>query len=181
VLRILRLLRLTQLAPAMRAMFSLDGIRYAALLALVTLVGGAEAFSAAQNVSIGDSLYWAVTTMTTVGYSNVAPTTALAKVVACVVMLVGAGFFALLTGAIARQFLATQPDDRTLRRQLEVATGGAAVGHPEYRHANPSQRPAALAGERASAPLVSTTAAGARGHSVVYVLAAPTDTVRVSA
>src|SRR5581483_1265271 len=37
LLRILRVLPLARLAPTMRAMFSLDGVRYATALALVTL------------------------------------------------------------------------------------------------------------------------------------------------
>jgi voltage-gated potassium channel len=115
LLRVLRVLRLTQLAPAMRTILSLQGIQYAALIALLTLIGGAEAFSAAQNVSIGDSLYWAISTMTAVGYGDVAPTTAIAKAVACVVMIVGTGFGALITGAIARHFVSPEserPRDR---------------------------------------------------------------------
>jgi voltage-gated potassium channel len=111
LLRILRVLPLARLAPTMRTMFSLDGLRYAAALALVSLVGGAEAFSAAENVSIGNSFYWAITTMTTVGYGDIVPKTATAKVVACVMMLVGIGFVAVLTGAIAERFLATETED----------------------------------------------------------------------
>jgi voltage-gated potassium channel len=110
VLRVLPLLRLARLGPAMRTMFSLQGIQYGALLALLVLIGGAEAFSAAENASIGNSFYWAITTMTTVGYGDIAPHTAVAKVVACFVMLVGVGFFALITGAIAERFLSGEAE-----------------------------------------------------------------------
>jgi voltage-gated potassium channel len=48
VLRLLRLLRLVRLAPLARRFFSLEGVRYAALLALVTALGGGAAFSAAE-------------------------------------------------------------------------------------------------------------------------------------
>ena len=113
ILRILRVLPLARLGPAMRNMFSLDGIRYAAALSLVALVGGAEAFSAAEKVSIGNSFYWAITTMTTVGYGDIVPHTAIAKVVACVLMIAGVGFVAVVTGAIAQRFLATEAADVT--------------------------------------------------------------------
>jgi voltage-gated potassium channel len=108
ILRILRVLPLARLAPTMRTMFSLDGIRYATALALVTLIGGAEAFASAEKVSIGNSVYWAITTMTTVGYGDIVPKTSIGKVVACVMMLVGLAFIALLTGAIAQRFLAAE-------------------------------------------------------------------------
>jgi voltage-gated potassium channel len=110
VLRVLPLLRLTRLGPAMRTVFSLRGIQYGALLALLVLVGGAEAFSAAESASIGNSFYWAISTMTTVGYGDIVPHTAIAKVVACFVMLVGVGFLALITGAVAERFLSAEAE-----------------------------------------------------------------------
>jgi voltage-gated potassium channel len=74
----------------------------------VVLLGGAEAYATAENVSLGTGIYWALQTMTTVGYGDVPPKTPLGKVVACVLMVVGIGFFALITGAIAQRFLATE-------------------------------------------------------------------------
>ena len=52
-------------------------------------------------------MYWAITTMTGVGFGGFAPHTTTGKIVASIVMVVGVGFVALLTGAIARQFLTT--------------------------------------------------------------------------
>jgi voltage-gated potassium channel len=60
--------------------------------------------------------------MTTVGYGDITPHTAIAKVVACAVMLVGIGFFALFTGAIAQRFLAAEAD----RFQEELAAAESA-------------------------------------------------------
>lgn len=109
VLRLLRLLRLLRVARIARRLFSLDGLRYAAFLALLTLVGGAAAFQAAerseQAVSFADSLWWAMTTMTTVGYGDVLPKTDLGRLIASAVMVIGIGFIALLTGAVAERFL----------------------------------------------------------------------------
>jgi voltage-gated potassium channel len=111
LLRTLRLLRLLRLGPQARRLFSLDGLRYATLLALVALAGGAEAFAAAENVSVGNGVYWALTTMTTVGYGDVTPKTTTGKTIACVLMLVGIGFFALITGAIAQRFLSVEVEE----------------------------------------------------------------------
>jgi voltage-gated potassium channel len=117
LLRVLRLLRLVRLAPMARRMFSLEGLRYASALALLALIGGAEAFAAAENTSVGNGLYWALTTMTTVGYGDITPKTTTGKVVACVLMLIGIGFFAMITGAIAQRFLAVE----TVEVEREVA------------------------------------------------------------
>jgi voltage-gated potassium channel len=49
--------------------------------------------------------------MTTVGYGDITPKTPLGKVIACILMVVGIGFFALITGAVAQRFLATEIED----------------------------------------------------------------------
>jgi voltage-gated potassium channel len=111
VLRLLQLLRLARIGPLVRRMFTLDGIRYAAVLSGVVLLGGAEAYAAAEKVSLGTGIYFALQTMTTVGYGDVPPTTPLGKVIACIMMVVGIGFFALVTGAVAQRFLGTEIEE----------------------------------------------------------------------
>ena len=46
------------------------------------------------------ALYWAITTMTTIGYGDISATTQSERAVACVVMIMGCGFFAWSTGTI---------------------------------------------------------------------------------
>ena len=115
-LRVLRLLRLLRLAQLARRAFSLDGLRYAAILAALTALGGGYAYSAAESAqepspSVWDGVWWAVTTMTTVGYGDEYPVTTLGRIYALVLMLVGIGFIAILTGAIAERFLAGEIEE----------------------------------------------------------------------
>ncbi|MDX6399049.1 MAG: voltage-gated potassium channel, partial [Gaiellaceae bacterium] len=68
-LRVLRLLRLLRLAQLAKRTFSLDGLRYAALLAVLAAVAGGYAYSAAETgrdsqPSVWDGVWWATTTMT---------------------------------------------------------------------------------------------------------------------
>jgi voltage-gated potassium channel len=106
--RLLRLLRLLRLAKIGRRLFSTQGLQYAALLALLTALGGGAAFASVEKGhSTWDGVWWAVTTMTTVGYGDLYPTTTEGRVLAIVVMLVGIGFIAILTGAVAQRFLAS--------------------------------------------------------------------------
>ncbi len=104
LLRVLRLLRLVRLAPMSRRLFSLSGLRYAAFLALLTMLGGGTAFADVEKVSLGQGIYWALSTMTT--NSNRDPRTSDGRVVSALVMVLGVAFFAMITGAIAQRFLA---------------------------------------------------------------------------
>ena len=104
VLRLLRLVRLIRLAPLLRALFTAKGLRYAALLTLLTALAGGVAFASVENTSVGNGIYWAVTTMTTVGYGDITPKTPEGKVITITVMLVGIGFATLVIGAIAERF-----------------------------------------------------------------------------
>jgi voltage-gated potassium channel len=109
VFRLLRLARLFWLAPLVRRLFSIEGLRYVALLALLTVLGGGAAFAAIEeNSSAWDGVWWAISTMTTVGYGDVSPHTDLGRVLAIAIMLIGIGFIAVITGAVAERFLATE-------------------------------------------------------------------------
>jgi voltage-gated potassium channel len=110
-LRLLRLLRLFRLAPTARRMFTPDGLRYVAAVALLLLVVAGEAFSSAEHTSFATGVYWALGTMTTAGSGNVIPRTTESKVVAGIVMVVGIAFFAALTGAVAQQFFAEEEEE----------------------------------------------------------------------
>jgi voltage-gated potassium channel len=119
-LRALRLLRLLRLAQLSREVFSLEGLHYAMLLAVLTVVGGGALFVAfekhTQHLTDWDGIYWAVTTMTTLG-SNIYPTTTGGEVVSTFILIVGIGFVALLTGAFAQRFLS--PEIAEIEEELE--------------------------------------------------------------
>jgi voltage-gated potassium channel len=107
LLKLLRLLWLFRLAPVAHRLFTAAGVRSAAMLvALTAVVGGAVFAELEKGQTTANGIYWAITTMTTVGYGDPEPTNTATKIVAVVVMLVGIGFVAVLTGAIAQRFLA---------------------------------------------------------------------------
>ena len=52
--------------------------------------------------SIPQSIYWAVTTMTTVGYGDIAPITPLGQAIAALIMIMGYGIIVVPTGIVTR-------------------------------------------------------------------------------
>lgn len=54
--------------------------------------------------SIPESIYWAIVTITTVGYGDIAPTTSAGKLMSIILMLCGYGIIAVPTGIVAKEF-----------------------------------------------------------------------------
>ena len=116
VFRLLRLLKLTRYSTAIHTLWSaLVSQRRALGAALVIIVillvfsssiiflmekeAQPEAFS-----SIPAAMWWGLATLTTVGYGDVTPVTAVGKVFGAFIMVLGIGMFALPAGILATGF-----------------------------------------------------------------------------
>ena len=75
--------------------------------------------------NIPNSIYWAVVTLTTVGYGTVTPITVFGKIVASFIMILGYGIIAVPTGIVTSEF--------TKRKKEKLSTQGCpdctAEGH----------------------------------------------------
>ncbi|MEM7080133.1 MAG: ion transporter [Pseudomonadota bacterium] len=111
VLRVFRVLRMVRyvgeaelLAQAMVASRRKIIVFVATVLTLVVIFGSlmylVEGGVNPQFRSIPDSIYWAVSTMTTVGYGDIAPSTPLGRMLATVIMVMGYGIIAVPTGIV---------------------------------------------------------------------------------
>jgi voltage-gated potassium channel len=136
LLRLLRLFRLLRLEPLARRLFSLEGTRAVASLALLTAIAGGAGFATEEGISFGNGVYWAITTMTTVGYGDITPKSPEGKTLAVIVMLVGIGTATLLVGGVAQRFLTStvehveSTEDDLLVELQEIA---ARLGRLEQR------------------------------------------------
>jgi voltage-gated potassium channel len=90
-------------------------MKYAAFVAAATVVIGGAVFASIEKVdgegnalTTWDGIWWAVTTVTTVGYGDISPSTDGGRAIAMSIMLVGIGFVALLTAFIADRFIDQQ-------------------------------------------------------------------------
>jgi voltage-gated potassium channel len=125
-LQMFRLLRLGALLGAAhhaRRLFSAQGLRYAAVVLVLVVVGGGTVFSAverpAQHLSIESGIWWAIVTVTTVGYGDIVPHTEAGRGVAVIVMITGIGTAALIVGAASQRFVEGSssdgdPDDESI-------------------------------------------------------------------
>jgi voltage-gated potassium channel len=118
--RLVRLLRLARLGMlggrAVRAehvLSSRSGFRYLALMTafLVALAGAVISLVDSGDIpNVGTGMWWAIVTVTTVGYGDVYPKTVAGRVVGSLLMLVGIGFISLLTATIASSFVAADKE-----------------------------------------------------------------------
>lgn len=78
---------------------------FCSTLILGTIMYLIEAGEGSGFDNIPASVYWAIVTMTTVGYGDIAPVTALGKFVAAIVMLFGYAILAVPTGIFAAEVM----------------------------------------------------------------------------
>jgi voltage-gated potassium channel len=76
--------------------------------------------------SIPNSIYWAVVTLTTVGYGDISPVTPLGKFIATMMMLIGYGIIAVPTGIVTSEMV--RAGNRREQHQ-QVCTGCGREGH----------------------------------------------------
>ena len=67
--------------------------------------------------SIPESIYWAVVTITTVGYGDISPTTPLGQFLAAVLMILGYAVIAVPTGIVSSELIAQKDESAFLSTQ----------------------------------------------------------------
>ena len=115
-LRLLRVFRVLKLARYLSEAGMLAGairgsarkiLVFLGVVLTVQLIVGAAMFliegEEAGFTSIPQSIYWAIVTMTTVGYGDIAPITVPGKMLASFVMIVGYAIIAVPTGIVASE------------------------------------------------------------------------------
>jgi len=139
LVRLLRLLKIARYSPALSTLAQVIVDEHRALFGALLLMLCATLFAAASMHAvegsvqpqyfgtIPDAMWWAITTLTTVGYGDVTPITPLGKVVAGLTMIVGLGLFALPVGIVATGFV------NTIHRRDFVVTFGMLSRVPLFK------------------------------------------------
>ena len=138
VLRLIRIFRIFQLTPYLRSghrmQIALRSSRpkiivFILYIALIVFVLGTLMYIVENQKngfqSIADSIYWAVVTLTTVGYGDVVPVSALGKTISVLIMLLGYAIIAVPTGIVSAEFAKNDLEqlknqDEQLKNQDEI-------------------------------------------------------------
>lgn len=110
-LRVFRILKLTKfldegniLGNALRASMYKITVFVTSVITLVTIIGTLMYVIEGENsgfTSIPVSIYWAIVTITTVGYGDLAPQSPLGQFLASILMIIGYGIIAVPTGIVS--------------------------------------------------------------------------------
>lgn len=123
VVRTIRLLRIFRVLKLVRYMKAADNLKSAliagkdkitvflfAVLSMVIILGTLMYLvETPENgfTSIPRSIYWAIVTLTTVGYGDISPTTVLGQTIASIVMILGYAILAVPTGIVGAELVKT--------------------------------------------------------------------------
>jgi len=125
ILRIFRVLKLVKylteahvLTQALRASRRKITVFLFAVLTLVIIFGSLMYVIEGEKngfTSIPRSIYWAVVTLTTVGYGDISPKTNIGQVIAAVIMIIGYGIIAVPTGIVTAELAYTTKSKMSMR------------------------------------------------------------------
>ncbi|MEA1878335.1 MAG: ion transporter [Bacteroidota bacterium] len=115
IFRILKLSRYTKAANtimlAIRGSLVKISVFLFGVMIMVLIIGAAMYLIEGKEhgfKNIPTSIYWAIVTLTTVGYGDIAPQTAFGQFIASIVMIMGYGIIAVPTGIITAQVISEQ-------------------------------------------------------------------------
>ena len=135
MLRVFRVLKFVQylgeanqLAEAMKASRKKILVFLLAVLIIVVIVGSLMyVIEGEENgfVNIPQSIYWAIVTLTTVGYGDISPQTPIGQILASMIMIVGYGIIAVPTGIVTAEFARNKNE----KFSTQACPSCAAEGH----------------------------------------------------
>ncbi len=111
--RLLRIVGLTgKLEKKIGKLLRTNGLLYIFYLNSFIVLVGSSILSVVEEKSFSESLWWALVTVTTVGYGDIVPTSIFGKWLAVLLMLVGIGTIGMLTSTLTNFFVKDNPDEQ---------------------------------------------------------------------
>jgi len=109
------LTRIKNLIGLLETLFNSRRLRtiLAALIFFIFLFGYLFYVSEPEVRNLGDGIWWALVTITTVGYGDITPLTTVGRVVASSLMFLGLGLIATITAIVSAKFIQNFVDHHT--------------------------------------------------------------------
>jgi voltage-gated potassium channel len=103
---------LNRFASTVKAIFNSKGLRFIvyATIGIIFFFGFLFYISEPDVKTYSDGLWWALVTITTVGYGDITPLTNLGRIIASALMIMGIGFIATITAAVSSYFISNFGD-----------------------------------------------------------------------
>ena len=130
IMRLIRVFRIFQLSKYLRSGHTMQIalrssrpkiIVFILYISLIVIILGTLMYiiEGQQNGfdNIPKSIYWAVVTLTTVGYGDVVPITTLGKTISVFIMMLGYAIIAVPTGIVSSEFSRNRKDNEQLKNQ----------------------------------------------------------------
>ncbi len=137
VLRVIRIFRVLKLLPylieAQLLMKALSASRrkimvFLLIVLLIVIIMGSFMYviEGEENgfTSIPRSIYWAIVTLTTVGYGDISPQTILGQILASIIMIFGYGIIAVPTGIVSVEIARKSADKITTQVCMQCSAEG---------------------------------------------------------
>lgn len=131
-LRLLRVFKILKLSPfvgeskalvkSLKASSAKISVFLLAVM-ILTIILGALMYTIENGHNSGfdnipKSMYWAIVTLTTVGYGDIAPVTPLGQIIASIIMVLGYGIIAVPTGIVSAEYAAELKNKVSLNTQV---------------------------------------------------------------
>jgi len=97
-------------------------LRIYLIIFLVVVIGSTTVISIAEGISFFDALYYAIVTVSTVGYGDISPESVPGKVVAMILIVAGVGTFLGVIGNATEIFI-NREERKKLDRKIHILLG----------------------------------------------------------
>lgn len=139
ILRLFRLLRIFKLGRLSKSLQTITGVlkeskselSITLFVAFILMILSSTLMYYVENEAqpdkfenIGQSLWWSVATLTTVGYGDIYPITGLGKILNSIIALIGIGFVALPTGILSSAFISKMQSEKESKKKCKCPNCG---------------------------------------------------------